>query len=309
MAEVNAESAASSESIRGSVIALLSNIIDYAGLLPPAELDMADALAKYAACLAGDDAWLLERLVIPAARLDEFEAHAAAVLPKGEDDEPWQITALAAPAGSEQLPADLDRIAQFNQAHEKTSSGAALIDFVQIAADSASSIDQTVDLIDESLFPFFEFAVGTDTRGMIAALVGSDAGATIRAAGRGPNASDLARFLAACAAADVPFTAAAGFDRPLTHASAKAGQARIGFVNLFIAAALALNAGLEERELAEVLSEESIEVFTFEPGALVWRDRHVSSEQIEDARLACAISFAACSFDEPREGLLALGLL
>jgi hypothetical protein len=56
--------------IAESVTALLANIIDYAGLFPPASLDMATTVANYASHLGSEDAWLLERLIVPAARLD-----------------------------------------------------------------------------------------------------------------------------------------------------------------------------------------------------------------------------------------------
>ena len=52
---------------------LLRGLIDYAGLFPPASLDMADAVRNYAAYREGEHAWALGRFVVPAARLEEFE--------------------------------------------------------------------------------------------------------------------------------------------------------------------------------------------------------------------------------------------
>ena len=61
--------------------ALLHHVVDYAGLFPPAKLDMQPTVDNYAAALAGADQWMLGRLIVPVKRLDEFEACAAAHLP------------------------------------------------------------------------------------------------------------------------------------------------------------------------------------------------------------------------------------
>jgi hypothetical protein len=50
---------------------LLENLIDYAGLFPPAGLSMQDAVRNYARYRDGDDAWALGRFVVPQERVDE----------------------------------------------------------------------------------------------------------------------------------------------------------------------------------------------------------------------------------------------
>src|SRR5512139_850165 len=57
-----------------SARALLAGVVDYAGLFPPAARPMPEAIAEYAEALAGPDAWMLGRFVLPAARLAEFRA-------------------------------------------------------------------------------------------------------------------------------------------------------------------------------------------------------------------------------------------
>ena len=56
-----------------SATALLSGLIDYAGLFPPASLAMAAAVANYDAYLRGEYSWILGRFIVPVARLEEFE--------------------------------------------------------------------------------------------------------------------------------------------------------------------------------------------------------------------------------------------
>src|SRR6185369_9377908 len=53
--------------------ALMAGLIDYAGLFPPASLEMAEAQGNYVSYAAGEYAWALGRFVVPSARLDEVD--------------------------------------------------------------------------------------------------------------------------------------------------------------------------------------------------------------------------------------------
>ena len=66
-----------------SLRALLTNLIDYAGLYPPAALSLHDVAEKFTRYAASPDAWMLNRLVLPAGALSQIEL---------ADD--WRITLL-----------------------------------------------------------------------------------------------------------------------------------------------------------------------------------------------------------------------
>ena len=53
---------------------LLVDAIDYAGLFPPAGLGMEETVRNYAAYRKSPDRWALGKLVVPVARLAEFES-------------------------------------------------------------------------------------------------------------------------------------------------------------------------------------------------------------------------------------------
>ena len=63
--------------------ALLTNLIDYAGLYPPAALPLRIVVERYRGFLASPDAWILNRLVLPLSKVREapIQNH-------------WRITAL-----------------------------------------------------------------------------------------------------------------------------------------------------------------------------------------------------------------------
>lgn len=69
--------------IPGSLQALLSNLIDYAGLYPPAALSLRDVAEKYVAYRASPHSWMLNRIVLPLAKLAEAPVR-----------EGWRITLL-----------------------------------------------------------------------------------------------------------------------------------------------------------------------------------------------------------------------
>jgi hypothetical protein len=291
------------EAVGGSLGALLTGVVDYAGLFPPARLDMAQTARTYAEHLNGPDAWMLGRLVVPAGRLDELERHAGDLLPTADGAEPWQLSAVVAPAGDPQLAADIRRVSAFNETHSAAARGLAVIGTLELRAGSAEAIDAALNLMPDELFPFFELAADRDPRGAMAALAGSDAGAKVRTGGLEPRAvptpQDLARFIAACAAAGLPFKATAGLHHPLRHDSATLGAKEFGFLNVLVAAALAAAARLPEADLSALVADESADAFAFTGEALRYRDHALTTDQVAEARQKFAISFGSCSFAEP----------
>src|SRR5213075_640007 len=106
--------------------ALLRRAIDYAGLFPPASLDLRSAVEEYQHQATSADGWMLGRFVLPAARLDELDAVAGDVTPR-EASHSW---ALAALLGSD-LQEDIERIERFNSYHRDVRVGAVHVDTVE----------------------------------------------------------------------------------------------------------------------------------------------------------------------------------
>jgi hypothetical protein len=296
--------------------ALMGDILDYAGLFPPAKLDMAPTVAHYARYRTGDDRWMLGRLIVPVSRLTEFEEVAEQLLPRRADDA-WTLSAICAPASEGRIQFDLERIEQFNDDHadprQSARFGSATIDTIELAATSAQQIDQVLDALPDHLFPYIELPAAADPRGLIASLAGSEAGAKVRTGGAAPAAyptpANLARFILACAASEVPFKATAGLHHPLRHRNESVGCDEFGFLNVFIGAALALQGVVNEDSLVAVLQERDAAAFRFGETSISWRRHEIDHRHLLTSRQQFAHAFGSCSFDEPLEGLRALGLL
>ena len=291
---------------------LLSGLIDYAGLFPPAALDMSTATRKYAEHREGEYRWALGRFVLPVARLDEFEKAAEGMLPSGaqEIDDFWRLSAL----GGGDLSSDLNRIAEFNQKR----AGAAVIDTIEIKAGRAGDIENAMSLTPAKFTPYFEIPINGDPAELIKSVAETEARAKVRTGGvtadSFPSSFDLARFIKICAEEDVPFKATAGLHHPLrsvnrlTYAPDSASAMMHGFLNVFLAAAFA-QSGIDVDRLVELLEEKSPEVFQFDSGGVTWRDEMIVRGQLRNSRNLLAIAFGSCSFEEPIEDLKKIGLL
>ena len=55
------------------------------------------------------------------------------------------ISAITAPAGTNEVTADLDRITAFNELHEDPPQGFAQIDVIELKGDSVSAIESALD--------------------------------------------------------------------------------------------------------------------------------------------------------------------
>src|SRR4051794_25100579 len=74
-----------------SLRTLLTNVIDYAGLFPPASLSLDESIRNYAKYLRSPDRWMLGKFICPATKLSELTPYLNELFPTGE---PLQISAL-----------------------------------------------------------------------------------------------------------------------------------------------------------------------------------------------------------------------
>ena len=289
---------------------LLDGLVDYAGLFPPASLDMDAMVEQYAMALAGEQSWVVGRVIVPASQLSAFETAAAGALPGHEDDDPWCISALVR---ADAMDADLEAIGAFNDAHEEPGDGLALIDAIEVKVQDASGVEAIASNLPEGLFTFVEMPIDVDPRGMLAALAGDELAAKIRTGGMTPElypkVGDVAAFIVHAAAAGVPFKATAGMHHPLPNDNPDVPARQLGFLNVFLAAALAHHAGLDAAAVQAVLEETDPAAFDFD-GTIVHVSGHeLTALQLEESRLSFCLSFGSCSIEEPWNDLHALGLL
>lgn len=304
---------------------LLSGLIDYAGLFPPAKLAMQPAIDSFARDVRSEHAWMLGRFICTVSRLPEFSEKAAIQLPgtyatsgyreHADDLEPWKLSVVA----DRPLEECLDEIDAFNEHHSHEDHGLAKVDMIEMRVSEVGEIDEALDELPEDLFPFFEFPIAGDPRGFVAALAGDSAAAKIRCGGVTPDlippTEAVARFIEACVVGGVPFKATAGLHHPIRaeyplsyEPDAPRGRMH-GFLNVFLAAALARHAGLRGEELIAVLDESEPSAFESTAQGVRWRGRTLDAVQLAHTRERTALGYGSCSFTEPIDDLRALGML
>jgi hypothetical protein len=301
-----------------SLRALLSGLIDYAGLFPPANLPLDEAIRLYANYREGPDAWMLGRFICPAARLGELDAFAHIMKAR----QPFSISAIARAAATIEdlnsgLCEDFKAISTFRMRHGQY----AAVDFLEIRLPPHARLgDQLLSMWElleggvQMLALFFETAPRAAAElipFLPAVSLGRPPGFKLRCGGLEaaafPSSQDIAQALQVCLTARIPFKATAGLHHPLPRFDAGVNARMHGFVNLFVAGVLSQVHHLDVSAMAKILDETDPAHFTFDPDGLGWQDLRASTAQVAKARAGVFLSFGSCSFDEPRADLQALG--
>lgn len=281
---------------------LLGHVVDYAGLFPPADLDMETAVRNYQDALTGENSWMLRTFVLPASRLGVFQTAFENVC-CGEREQPWTLSVLC--------PEEQDR-----RAVEEFQEGAVFLRSVETRAADAAAAQTALRGLPESRSCYVEFAP-EKAEEILPVLAEHGGRAKLRTGGVSaaaiPSVEAVAGFLRACAAHRVPFKATAGLHHPLRgmHLLSAEGAARAtmhGFINVFLAASLAWY-GADEAALAQTLAEEDPGAFALQDDVIRWQGNAITVDQLEPVRRDFAISFGSCSFREPVDDLLAMGWL
>lgn len=324
--------------ITPSLQTLLSEVLDYAGLFPPADLSLRRALKNYAEYREEQEAWMLSRFVLPVRRLSDLGSHRS-LLKKGA---PYDLSVLGTGGATvrtfvEAFERDLDAIEAFDEAHEER----AQVDVMEVPLPDAlvggSQADLTsfLETVNRKLVAagtakldlFFEVPMRRDAVGGLSALCAAAAehnsqqavpprtvvGLKVRCGGGEPadvpDIEDVAALIVACCDAGVPFKATAGLHHPVRHYDDGLDTEMHGFLNVFAAAVFAAEHDLNRSDVQAILSEETADNFRFRKDASAWRDLTVSLDDIRYARETLALSFGSCSFEEPIDHLRDLELL
>ena len=338
------ESADSNESpeapslIAPSLRAFLHEIVDYAGLFPPADLPLPASIENYAEYRAEPESWILSRFVLPVRRLPDLEPHqhlfksgdpfVFSVLGTGGDDPDTFVEAFRR---------DLDVIDAFDEHH----AGRAQVDVMEVrlpgslVGSSETELLDFVERVDRQMVTtgtakldlFFEIPMRDDAIDALPALcaalaefnsrqpvpVRCEAGLKMRCGGLEPgdipDPEHVAAVICTCRDAGVRFKATAGLHHPVRHYDDTMETEMHGFFNLFGAAALAQEYDLPTADVQTILLDDVADNFQFLKGSFGWRDLTVDLDGVEHTRKTLATSFGSCSFTDPIHDLRDLDLI
>lgn len=298
----------------------MSQIIDYAGMYPPANLSLEEAFQNFVTYQSDPDVWMLSRFVVPAARLAELP----------EFDLILSFTTLGRNGKDldeflKNVNFDIDEILSFREArgskanvdaYETALPAPALAD--KFAANDAAT--RVADALNRNgIAVFFETPFGDGWKERAERLIRAlrkvkdkHVGFKLRTGGvtadKFPSPAQIAWVIAEVREAGVPLKCTAGLHHPMRHYNESVKTKMHGFLNVFGAATLAFANGISHNQMQSILEDEDPTSFIFDESGFEWRGLRVPASEISGAR-QFAMSFGSCSFDEPREDLRNIGLL
>jgi hypothetical protein len=309
-----------------SLRALMTQIVDYAGLFPPASLPLDQAVRNYARYRHAPEAWMLGRFICPATRLVELAPFVA--LFRSTPKFACSVLGRAVQSAAELVEgfrSDIVSIKTFTKEHgEHVSIDAYEVrlptEITQGDSDQMSELfhqmRQSLPIALAPLAMWYEVSFGTNWRQALARLVPrmqGRGGIKIRCGGQDagafPTVEQLAFAITTCQDAGVPMKFTAGLHHPIRRFDSGIQANMHGFLNVFGAGVLAEARRLSEAEVQSILADDAPDHFTFDDEGLRWRELRATTKEIATARQNLATSFGSCSFDEPREDLRTLGLL
>ena len=290
------------------VRSLFSRIVDYAGLFPPSELGMAEVVRTYLEVGADERRWLLGKLIVPVARLDDVMETFAPVQ-REFPTASWDLSVV--------LKTGTD--AEISQALRWRVEGPESLKITSLELPSLSAGEIRLRHVPIDLDVFFEVDLAANNEKEIAAIARRGACAKMRAGGLHadafPPAEQVARFLLDCRAAGVPFKATAGLHHPMrgcwplgTTSDSDTAEMH-GFLNLAVAAAFVHVGQADQATVVKILGEPSPDGFQFDAETLSWGERSLSLGSVDEVRRVFFRSFGSCSFSEPFRGLQEVNLV
>lgn len=303
-----------------SLKTFLSQIIDYAGLYPPASLPLEEAFANFVMYQQAEEAWMLSRFIIPAKRLKElprfYGSLSFSILGRGGKDANEFI---------ENLKLDIEDVRAFREMHGAD----VLVDMFEVALpasvleDNVSAhevVNSAADALNmNGLTVFFEATFGEGWQARAEKLVrvlrkfkDRHVGFKLRTGGVAadafPSTAQVAWAIASARDAGIPIKATAGLHHPVRYFNESVQTKMHGFLNVFGAGALAMTNHLSIDQIQDILEDEDPASFMFDEEGFAWKGLRVVTLEILHARQQ-VVSFGSCSFDEPREDLRSMGFM
>jgi hypothetical protein len=294
---------------------LLSSIVDYAGLFPPAQLSLPEAMKIYDRAQTSPHCWMLDRFVLPASRISEL-VNFLADSQEHHSTKPLSLSVIL----SKNWATELEQLQPFtagSDPHQKLSQPIAL-STLEVAPLPPSEIQKVCSHLPDQITSFFEIPFNAELDSYLQVLQQIGAAAKLRTGGitpeAFPNSTQLCQRILAFAEVKIPFKATAGLHHPLrgshrlTNQADSASTTMHGFLNVAILSAFAHQQALTHDEGIAILEETSIAAFQFTDTEIRWRDRSLALDEVTRSRQFFR-SFGSCSFQEPIDDLHSLNLL
>ena len=333
--------------MKESLRTFMNGLIDYAGLFPPADLPLNEAIEEYVSQLKSDNCAMLSRFIIHTSKLNDLDEF----LPLFSNLGPLRLSVLGGGGNSDdeylnKITQNITDINGFRKKHEKKIK----IDVIECKMPSNSpsrkTLQEVTTLLNENglthyheflKLPVINMNYSTDvdestwdkeivpTVELISEM--ENAGIKLRCGGvvkeAFPTVEQIAAMIQTCVIAEVPMKFTAGLHHPIRHFAEEYDEYMHGFINTFGAGIFATTFPKPKNSqekyrmfilLSHMIDEQNAENFNFTNDSLIWKvgderdtEFEMDAEKIENARRKGMISYGSCSFQEPIDDLSQLG--
>ncbi len=280
----------------------LENIIDYAGIFPPASLPASKSLENYRSFREGPENWILGSLAWSCSTLAELSA---LLTPNDE----IELALIGRPSTSWETWQDarLQDVEDVNLILDKCPGVAAAtyesrLDDVSRVADALNSLRS----LGKETDIYIELPWDQPLDDALAELATQEwARVKFRTGGKTkdayPSSIQLAGVLKQCIDLEIEFKLTAGLHEPLAHIDSANGAFAHGFLNVIMATSAAFEDDASVEELTAILESTDASKWGLQNG-LSFDGKQLSGDDLNNARSFFG-SFGSCSISDPLEGL------
>ena len=322
-----------------ALVPILDGLFDYAGLFPPASLEMDAAVSEYLGHRGGSERYMVGPFVVPAARLHDMQ-RAFEVLGSGTDftllprpvTDPARDTSTleedfrAARRLEQHTDLPFRCVAVESRIPVPMVDAAAYASLVRIALENAGLEPARVfleiprgDDFEARLGPYFDALVAASGRPLFAGKLrcGGSTPADY------PSSREIALFILAGIRVDCPFKFTAGLHHPFRHFSDNNDVIMHGFVNVVVATTVgaAIKGHVRMKNdpsqgddvpqvtfdapaiLEQILEEYTPQKFRFVGNNVRWESFILQPDALRRVRSELALGIGSCSIREPLEDL------
>jgi hypothetical protein len=296
------------------------HLIDYAGLFPPASLDLRTAFKNYLTYLEKPNSWMLSRFIIPAKRLLELSALIS--------EEKIGFGGVNEMNFFNNLTSDIKCIETFEQ--DFRSKVEIEVYDVRLPSEmlgdpDVMSIRQFIDHhyrmfetgLDHPVRIFYEVNPDRYLNNIIKAVWYHNkfervTGYKLRT-GRAdvsaiPSAEQIAAAIGICRQYEVPMKFTAGLQHPIRHYDDNLKIKMHGFINVFSAGIFAYCHNISEELILEMIDDEDPDDFSFKENSFAWKNMYIIPDEVRRARERFMVSFGSFSLDMLMEDLSSIKL-
>ncbi|HJM17451.1 MAG TPA: hypothetical protein QGI59_02980 [Candidatus Poseidoniia archaeon] len=333
--------------MKESLRTFMDGLIDYAGLFPPADLPLNEAISQYISHIKSDNSKMLSRFIIHSSKLNNLDEF----LPLFTNVGPLRLSVLGGGGNNDdeylnKIKQNITNISKYREKHGNKIE----IDVIECKmatnTPSKNTMEKATVLLNENgLIHYHEFAklppVGMNysteiddsswdkeilpTIKLLSNL--DNAGIKLRCGGivkeAFPSVEQVAAMIQTCVIIDIPMKFTAGLHHPIRHFAEEYDEFMHGFINTFGAGIFATTFPKPENSqekynmfilLSHMIDDQNAENFSFTDDSMIWKvedDRDtqfvIDVEKIENARKKGMISYGSCSFQDPIHDLTQLG--